>query len=232
MAKDSPYFQFPVKMLASESDTGSLVQNICSYSLWHYGVSLWETTPEQVESLAEEYMAGRPHLNGLDRKNSEHQIVMAAAERLNVGLSNIALTLSAAQKMHAKYGVTGTQCRIRADIAWSAHDDQWPILKFKVLCGVIAGIGNNQAVKLNHRMIQALASGYNSPKGLLESDMLAKSSVRYWIEQLWFSNFFQHCKRGQECWYSISTASDQAFAKVVHQMPAKKRVKTKIDVST
>lgn len=159
MAKDSPYFQFPVKMLASESDTQSLVQNICSYSLWHYGVSLWEVSPEQVETLAKEYIDCHPSLTGLDRNNSEHQIVMAAAERLNVGLSNIA-------------------------------------------------------------------------KGLAESDMLAKSSVRYWIEQLWFSNFFQHCKRGQECWCSISTASDQAFAKVVHQIPTKQRVKTKIDVST
>lgn len=67
MAKDSPYFQFPVKMLASESDTQSLVQNICSYSLWHYGVSLWEVSPEQVETLAKEYIDCHPSLTGPHR---------------------------------------------------------------------------------------------------------------------------------------------------------------------
>lgn len=69
MAKDSPYFQFPVKMLASESDTQSLVQNICSYSLWHYGVSLWEVSPEQVETLAKEYIDCHPSLTGWQNRS-------------------------------------------------------------------------------------------------------------------------------------------------------------------
>jgi hypothetical protein len=233
MSKTDPYFQFPVAMLRPEPHTpqqiGPLIQDIVDYSLWHYGLSLHENARDQIPILAEEFaeMHGVTH----DKDNYHQLILLAAAHRLNVTLPSVTKALAAAKAKHSQYGTRGTQCRLRANIAWDAHNHHWPLLKFKVLCGVIAGIGDSPAIRLNNRMIQAIGAGYNSPKGVNNCDLLPQSSARYWIDQLWYSNFFQFCKKGHERWYSIRHASDAELVEAVRKKPVKQKTKKVLDAN-
>lgn len=214
-------------MLRGEKDTSKLCQNIVRYSLWHYALSLREMPLEHLTQLAESN-----HALPDDYKPGDyvHQLVMASACRLNVTIGCLPACIKEGQKLHTKFGTTGTQCRIRSDYLWSACNDSWPILKFQTLCGVLAGIGRDGPRRLNHRMIQALGAGHNSPKGLKDSDILPKSSVRYWLDQLWYKNMFQFCKRGHERWYSIGLAGDASLAEAVKAIPVKAPKKSVIDV--
>lgn len=227
MSKTDPYFQFPVAILKGESDTAKVAGKIVRYSLWKVALHLQSESPQMVPQLAEQY---RPLMDDYDEDNEHHAMLLASAYRLNIQIGSIEGCIAEGVKLHETYGVMGTQCRLRSDYVWSASGDNWPILKFQTLCGVIAGVGSDGPRRLNHRMIQAIGAGFNSPKGLKESQLLPKSSVRYWLEQLWYKNMFQFCKRGHERWYSIGLPGDAALAEAVKAMPAKRHKKTAIDV--
>lgn len=220
MSQTDPYFQFPIGMLRDSGGTAKLCQEIIDYALWNYALSLQTELPRALwQVAAADYLekhegAGK----GFDPSNHSHLLLCAAAGRLKVRLLQIPSVLGNGQKLKEQFGSVGTQCRLRTDILWSAHDEPWCELKFRVLCAVYAGIGNRHFITLNHRMIQALGAGHNSPKGLTVKDMLPRSSVRYWLEELWYDNFFQFCKQGARRWYSHSLPDDQSLANSVRAL--------------
>ena len=209
MAESDPFFQFPLRMLISAKDSQQIVQDACVWSLLHYGQSL---TDEARTSAADEYMAKHPGCQQFNEDDDDELSIAAAAVRLGVNVPNVKAKSIQALALQAKYGDGGQQVRLRADIAWSAHNDNWPLLKLKVLCGVYSGIGNRHILKMNHRLLRAYCSGHSSPKGLKDSQLIPISTMRYWIEQLWMKNFFQFCLHGRERWYSLTCKSDSALA--------------------
>lgn len=237
MSQSDAYFQFPISHLRPPPHvsrqmmkTPALIQRLLNYSAWHYGVSLYQQQPEIIADLAAEYLEQYPNTK-CDRRSNHHKILMAAAQRLNYKIGDIAHSLSVANEAINRYGEGGTQCRIRSDIFWSAHNGDWPLMKWLVLCGVFAGIGANPYARLTHTLIQALGAGYKSPRECHKSDLLPKSSVRYWLDQLWYQNLFQHCTRGSERWYSIRHADDTALALDIKNRTVRKPVKKRVDAN-
>lgn len=175
-------------------------------SMLTYGESLDEETRDNVlQECSADY----------DEDDDDQKAIAAGAVRLNVGAVSIDVEAVKARKLRSKYGDSGMHVRLRTDIAWSAHDDMWPLLKLKTLCGVYAGIGNRQTQRLNHRLLRAYCAGHSSPKKLKETQLVPTSSLRYWLEQLWFDNLYQFCLHGRERWYSNSCKDDLALARIV-----------------
>ena len=234
------YFQFPLTMLRPEKPdhykkakpqrTDETIQRIVSYTIWHYGLSLHNKAQDQIETLAEDYAAAHPKIT-FDKKSYEHKVVMAAASRLNVNLGCVDTSLSRGKALCAEHGEHGTQCRIRSDLLWSAHNEDWPLVKWKTLCGVVAGIGADPYKWLTYSLIQSLGAGYKSPRECKADDLLPKSSVRYWIGQLWMQNVFQICGDKNRLYYSIRHADDRALALELKNRPIQKRVKKRINTS-
>jgi hypothetical protein len=224
MSSADAYFQFPLVLLLYAKDSRRLIQDACSWALLLYGESMEENVRE---TLAAEYWDTHPDQDtDPDDADDDLCAIAAAAQRLNVNVGNVSRTANEARKMHDRYGLGGLQVRLRMDIAWSAHDETWPLLKLKTLCGVYAGIGNQHAKKMNHRLLRAYCNGHSSPKGLKEFQLVPTSTLRYWLEQLWFKNLYQFCLHGQERWYSNSCKDDLALASVVKAQKQAKKTKT------
>ena len=87
MAKTDPYFQFPIAILRDQNDTKKLVNDMISYAMWNYGLSLHRDTPDSsvIEAIADQYIAAHPDTAGFDRNNFEHCILLAAVKRLGIG---------------------------------------------------------------------------------------------------------------------------------------------------
>ena len=202
MSQSDPYFQFPLTLVTAKS-TQQLVQDSCIWTMLHYGRSFDKQT---ANAIAAEF-------DGEFDDDDEDAVAIAVSSvRLGISVPNIASTMTQAHRLEERFGNSGQQIRLRADIAWSAHNDDWPLLKLKVLCGVYSGIGDRHMIKINHRLLRAFCSGHSSPKGLKASELIPKSSMRYWLEQLWMKNFFQFCLHGQQRWYSLTCRSDAALA--------------------
>lgn len=225
MAKTDGYCQFPVAMLRGASDVKDLIQDITDYALWHVAISLNEDAQQSIDVLQKEFRQLSPKQTGITEGNHEQQMLMAAARRLGIKLGHVGKTVTQVKAIHAKFGTTGRQCRLRNDWIWSAHNDEWPIGRFKVLCGVIAGIGRDPFVLMNRRMIRAIGAGYNSPKGVDAKDMLTEKTVRVWLKDLWECNFFRRTSEGQKTWYSIRHENDTALAVEVASSPSRKTKK-------
>jgi hypothetical protein len=214
MAKDDVYFQFPIAMLQGATETGKLTQSIVDYAIWHYGLSLWTKTPDLIDSLAEGY-SGNRSLSNYNPQSLHHRMVLAAASRLSVSLRNVDVVTNAGRELHEKHGTKGAQCRIRADYLWTAYDEQWLLMRFRVLCAVLAGVGDRDAVRISTKRIQTLGAGFNSSKGVETAQLLSYGGTVHWLDELWYRNMFQFCKHGRYRWYSIRQESDEALAKVV-----------------
>lgn len=222
MSKSDAYFQFPLSMLRDAKDSPGLVHDASAMAMLTYGESMDEDTRDALlQECCIDY----------DDCDDDQMNVAAGAWRLNITVGNVERTAINARRLKDKHRDGGMQVRLRTDLAWSAHDDDWPLLKLKTLCGVYAGIGNRPAQKLNHRLLRAYCSGFQSPKGLKEKQMIPTSSLRYWLEQLWFKNLFQFCLHGRERWYSKSLKDDRALALLVKSKrqgeSAKKVISTK-----
>lgn len=216
MSKTDVYFQFPVAMLKGATETKPTVQRIVSYGLWHYGCSLINTAPDQIETLAEEYTESNPQIGDIEPDNYHHQVLLAAASRLNVTLGGVVRTLKEAKELHQQYGITGTQCRLRADILWDAHNEDWLLNRFLTLVAVIASIGDREAVRVSRERIRTLATGHNSPKNATKLyPILADGTVKHWLDKLRMQNIFRVCKCGKFTWYSIRKSSNGELAKYV-----------------
>jgi len=227
MSKTDPYFQFPVSMLRNSCNTQNLVQDIVARTMLKVGNSIYLESPDAVEAIVDQHLAVEEPPSGFVHENLNHHILFAGAKRLNVSIGNVPTALKRATLLLDKFPDAGTQCRIRADIAWSAHNSGWPINKLKVLCGVIGAIGDKDCATFNYRMIRAIGAGHNSPKGVHDSDLLTVKTVRLWTEELWLKNLFQSCKDGTKTWYSIRHENDRDLAASVKKMTrptAKKRI--------
>jgi hypothetical protein len=221
MSKEEPhYFQFPLALLLDAKDSRGLIQEACTWALITYGESL---SSDVRLVLARQY--GSSHDCNVPGGN-DCLSVAAAAVRLNVNVGDLGVEAKKGRKLRSKFGAGGMQVRLRTDLAWSAHDESWPLLKLKTLCGVYAGIGNQHARKMNHRLLRAYCNGFPSPKGLSMQQMMPTSTLRYWLEQLWFKNLYQFCLHGQERWYSNRCKDDRALALVVKAQKQAKKTKT------
>lgn len=216
MAKTDAYYQFPVAMLKGALETQPTIQRIVSYGLWHYGCSLINTAPDQISLLAEEYAESNPQIKDIELNNYHHQILLAASKRLGVTLGGVVRTLKEAKDLHQQFGTTGTQCRLRSDLLWDAHNQEWLLNRFLTLVGVIAAIGDREAVRVSRERIRTLAAGHNSPKDATnELPILADGTVKHWLDKLRMQNIFRVCKCGKFTWYSIRKASNGELAKYV-----------------
>lgn len=216
MARTDAYYQFPVAMLKGATETKPLVQQIVSYGLWHYGCSLINTAPEQIQILAEEYAESNPQIKDIEPSNYHHQILLAASKRLNVTLGGVCRTLKEGKELYQQYGVNGTQCRLRSDLLWSAHNEEWLLNRFLTLAGVIAAIGDREAVRVSRERIRTLAAGHNSPKQATKLyPIIADGTVKHWLDKLRKQGIFRVCKCGKFTWYSLRHESNGALAKAV-----------------
>ena len=225
MSITDAYFQFPLKLLATAKSPQQLVQDACTWTLLHYGRSFDQDAAKAIAAAG---------FNGdYDDDDTDAVAIVAAAVRLGVNVPHIESTMTEAHRLESRHGEGGQLVRLRTDIAWSAHDDDWPLLKIKVLCGVYSGIGDRHMVKMNHRLLRAICSGYSSPKGLKASQLIPQTTMRYWLEQLWMKNFFQFCLHKRERWYSLTCKSDLVLAtkvKAQSQLTTAKKVISTDDV--
>jgi hypothetical protein len=228
MAKQDAYFQFPIAMLKGATSTEVVTQQIVRYSIWHNALDIRDKHADKVAGMAAEYKANHPGTQ-YTKGDYEQELVMAAANRLNVTCGAIENTLFEGIKLREHYGTRGVQCRMRDDYLWSAHNESWSLIRFRVLCAVLAGIGDREAVKVSTKRIRTLGAGYDSSKNVHEKNLLSQGAVNYWLDELWYQNLFQFCKFGKYRWYSIRKPSDEELAKAVKVISQRRQKKVAID---
>ena len=216
MSKADPFFHFPLSLLQTAKSTHDLIQDACTMSMLTYGESVGEETRE---NILQEYSGD------YDDTDDDQMAIAVGAVRLHVRVGSVEAEAIKARRLHNKYGAGGMQVRIRNDIAWSAHNDEWPLPKIKTLCGVYAGIGDRPMRMMTRLLIRAHGAGVASPKGLKPLQMLTTKEVRYWTEKLWMQNLFQMAADGQDLWYSHSCKDDRELARIVKAQQTRKEKK-------
>jgi len=214
------YFQFPLSMIRNSQSSSAVVQAACLYAAWNFGESMSELDIKVNYMQSKRQYPDQIH----DGENRIHTMLMAAANKLNIKLGSVAT----AEKYGATYmrlkNAGGFQVRLRTDIAWDAANHEWHFLKFKTVCAVYAAIGNRGAARLDHRLLRALVSGYNSPKECTDDDMVPESTLRYWLDHCHQRQLFKLCLHNGLRWYGISKgfASDLDLAKWVKKHHGKR----------
>ena len=194
MSTDDKYFQFPISLLrgslprrepwASSRDLCQAITHVAVKCVADGAdVSLDE---EQAEMMAVRYCENR----NIDCPEEHNVSMVAAAEYLGVTLPAIQIDQACEQlRMSAcRYAVKGTQCRLRCDILWSMHSDEWPLLKSRFLIAVYAGIGQNRSHWLTRSRLATLAMGYSGKHEWTQAGsptLPTERQCRYWVEQLW-----------------------------------------------
>lgn len=197
-------------MIRNTTSTRDVINLAITYSLWNFGESMSDA------DVAFNYIAYKKKHPTLlhDGRKRIHRMLMASAGKLNLKLGDV----SAEEKFGDEYFRLkrggGFQVRLRTDIAWDARDHEWHILKFKTLCAVYAAIGNRGAARLDHRLLRALVSGFNSPNECSDSDMIPESSLRYWLDHCHQRQLYKLCLHNGKRWYGIAGfATDLDLAK-------------------
>ena len=191
MAKTDPFYHFPVAMLRGAVSTESLIRDIILRTNWKVGYSLYLEDEEAINPIVAKYCYENDPPPGFIEGNLSHNIYLAGAIRVRSPIGSVKAEHYRAMQLSMNFMDKGTQVRIRGDILLSALNDKWPLLRFKTLCGVIGGIGNKPFAKLTNLMIRAIGAGYNSPSGVADECLLAKTTVQRAINDLWIKNLFQ-----------------------------------------
>lgn len=162
----------------------------------------------------------------------ENVPIVAVAEYLNVSLSDdIDAACAAIRDTAEQYGRGSTRCRLRTNILWSMHNDDWPLLKTRFLIAVYAGVGQNKAHWLSRSRLAMLASGYSGKREWQRAgspDLPTERQIRYWTEQLWMLSFFQLVLDGQKRIYSNKFAGDQELGEYWKTLRAAKKTRKTI----
>ena len=214
------YFQFPLSMIRKAKSTPDVMNEAMTYAIWNFGESMSDADVLFNYIAYKKKHPDQQH----DKDNRIHMMLMAAASKLNLKLGSV--------NSDAAYGGTymrmknagGFQVRLRTDIAWDARDHKWHFLKFKTVCAVYAAIGNRGAARLDHRLLRALVSGFNSPNECSDGDMIPESTLRYWLDHCHQRQLFKLCLHNGLRWYGISKgfASDLDLAKWVKKKHGKR----------
>lgn len=163
--------------------------------------------------------------------------VVGTANMLNMTWRNTVTSQSAASsydtwqqhEQHRQQG--GWLVRLRTDLFWDIHEnaEHWPDLKLKTLASLYAIIGTDGPKRVTHLLIRALVSGAKSPTDAKQRGvkLVAESSIRYWLDQLYERRLFWLCLHNGHRYYSLSGHynSEQEFATAVLQkhQPRKRR---------
>ncbi|MEO2015510.1 MAG: hypothetical protein ABGZ53_14175 [Fuerstiella sp.] len=231
MAATDKYFQFPLSLLIGKWDTSAeLAHAIIDYGLMH----LLKHPPRELDEdarfrMAERYADRNELVEGADYETDcDHELFMAVAEFLNVqlGVKDVQVAMERVNRSAARYSDSGTQCRVRTDIAWDMMD--WPVNKTRVLIGVYAGIGQDKLKWISGPRLQLLSAGYSGKADAANHQFkgeLTAATVRYWVDELWRANFFQMATESRKkTYYSNKFTTDRALAAYVKEVrPAEKR---------
>lgn len=214
------YFQFPLSMIHKVNSSWDAINQAVTYAVWNFGESMSDSDVQYNYIAYKKRNPDQTH----DSENRIHRMLMAAASKLNLKLGSVA----AEEKYGATYmrlkNARGFQVRLRTDIAWDAANHEWHFLKFKTVCAVYSAIGNRTAARLDHRLLRALVSGFNSPRECTDDDMVAESTLRYWLDHCHQRQLFKLCLHNGFRWYGISKgfASDLDLAKWVKKKHGKR----------
>lgn len=214
------YFQFPLSMIHKATSPSDAINEAVTYAIWNFGESMSDS---DVMLNYTKYKKLHPDQIP-DDENPIHRMLMAAANKLNVNIGSVA----ANEPYRATYmrlkKAGGFQVRLRPDIAWDARDHKWHFMKLKTLCAVYAAIGNRGAAQLDHRLLRALVSGFNSPNECSDGDMVPESTLRYWLDHCHQRQLYKLCLHNGLRWYGIARgfASDLDLAKWVKKKHGKR----------
>ena len=225
------YFQFPLSLI-QKAQSADVMNEAVTYAIWNFGESMSDA---DVLFNYIAYKTKHPDQQH-EKDNRIHRMLMAAASKLNLKLGSVAVDEHYGGTYMKLKKKSGFQVRLRTDIAWDARDHKWHLMKLKTLCAVYAAIGNRGAAQLDHRLIRALVSGYNSPNECSDGDMVPESTLRYWLDHCHQRQLYKLCMHNGLRWYGIAKGfdSDLALAKWVkknHGKRAKRPVISTDDIA-
>lgn len=198
MAQEDAYFQFPISLLRGKryahadipAEPWKTSQDLCQ-TIVSVGMDHMTEKTEPQAFVIQRYV--KKH--GIHRPQSDYaQRLITVADVLGVAMPPGKPWVSI-QSDANRYPDGGTQCRIRSDILWSMHDEQWPLQKMRTLIAIYAGIGHNTSQWLAYSRLRFLAAGYSGRPDAekhFKRGVPTEKSVRYWAERLWAKHgFFQ-----------------------------------------
>ena len=212
---EEAYFQFPLRMI-SAATSKDIIQNASSYALWNFGAAM---TKPDVDFNYRAYVKLHPDFKHTKR-DLIHQMLMASAFKLSISLGSIMGEVDYTYRYQVEKSKGGFQVRLRHDLAWDAHNHEWPLMKLRTLCAVYAAIGSKGATYLHHKQLSAMVSGYNSQRDAGDRTTVSVSTVRYWLDHLHQRQLFKVCIHKGKRWYGIAFKDDLALARWVKKRTA------------
>jgi len=187
-----PVFQFPLALLAVESECKSALQRIVDFCLVNVAVNLAEDDPVGLEHLER------------------------ARKLLNVSVPAPEHSLREGKKLRAQYlgGTPDAWVRVKAGWLWGCHNDDapsWP--EFRVLCGVYSVIGEKPFARVSAESLRFRSAGARS-KAVWDlakhHPLLGEKEVRLVVDRLELRGFFaRFCYRRRITFYSNKLGRDE-----------------------
>lgn len=233
--KFETYFQFPLRYVTKAADQD--MRNALEDKAVNHAVWLWirQASAAELQLRASNYRKAHPGIPRMDRACEEW---LAGLNALHLQQNNATQQTIGSKVDHAhKYyeyerQQGGWLVRIRYDLLWDMVNHEWPPMKIKVLCALYAALGAEPKgyKKITHRLLCAMASGYDGPKAAGDAKLIPESTVRYWLDELHKRGLFTLCMHGNYRVYSICSLfrSDNELAKWVKKHETKKRPKKRV----
>jgi hypothetical protein len=224
MSKEDSYFQFPLPLLAYETDIEKRLLGIVDYCLVDTGRKLIAKMDEDsagrmlnefdAASLPAGYKCGVP----------DHRAVVVGMAKLNVMAGSVPATLErhgACSKFikdwEGKYNGRHPDVRIKTKYLWEVRDGAGMTYReFQFLCAVYCIIGGKEyPVLITRTRIMAAAFGHKSPKTLPRKIPITTDQLRYTLDTLEAQGHFARCQASKrKVYFSHRLTRDQMREKL------------------
>ena len=233
MARDDKYFQFPLVIL--QGDDANTTRVLCQ-SIVNHGIAHCASDPQRqrlrekleydenvIDTTGLGFISDRAEeAAGFSVKGVDEAWICVAANYLNVRLGNRANVKPILKILRSPAKARSTMVRLRTDLLWDIHDQDWNNQMAKTLIGVYAGIGADKSKWISWSHLQALSAGFGSMRQVIasggESKLASEKSIRYWENRLWDRGFFQQCTMRNRRYFSKSLPNDQALRKYLEKL--------------
>ncbi|HVY70251.1 MAG TPA: hypothetical protein VHH73_10010 [Verrucomicrobiae bacterium] len=182
-ANHTPYFQFPLCVLAYGQTVDERLAALCDYAVVETGRTFWEKlAPEQMKELRLSAQDTHKKIRGFTVNRTTDLQVLVGLRTLQVWITHLQSTLNRHAQLEAfiveyqrKHG-RDAHVRIRADLFWDVKDKRGLTEReFCVLCAIYSVIGDKKGpVRITQATIAYRALGYKS-KAAMDAELLNRT---------------------------------------------------------
>ena len=242
MAKQDPYFQFPIALLAWGDDWTSRTRAIVNFCVMEVGKTfLLRMTEEEADEIIQQFDPKNLPI-GFDAGRDEHRAIAVAYSKLNIRQGSVRAIISNFQEGTSflrQFPRKIPDVRLRGELVWDCiNGGGITYRELSVLAGVYSVIGSKAyPVIVRRDMIAARQLGYASPQMLIgeagqkmlservdKATPLSASQIRSTLDVLEAKGLFVRVAAAKRSTYfSHRMTREEMTSKLLHNITARRQ---------